>query len=372
MVSRTLDSLRSVKLACPIIPSTLHDFLRDPQRCSDSRFQIGEKERHTSLSRKWSLYLCFRKIYVIFGGQEFRLLRFYHKSIPPYVQYACHYWFDHGRLGNLRTHQDYVAISWTTLASLVGGTWLNRRGIKWSSYDNSSRGNIICRLQCSLVYTENSIDLKTGTIGGLWSRTVGTCHTTPNGLYCTWGQLLKWHPFRSTIRDLCLPQDQAWFEEDTSKISLGLLWNPKQQIAVFSHDGKLITSASEGEAVRLWDTSSTGKQCGVFWRSYQFSPLSCVFTQWKACCLRILGRNGQIMRCYRKNIHSSHRNSWQHIKMKFSNDGTHLHMSHGTRQLKSSLHTSTTLTHSLYVTDQRTTCNMKKLLTILFCSICHC
>jgi len=54
--------------------------------------------------------------------------------------------------------------------------------------------------------------------------------------------------------------------------------------------------------------------------------------------------------------------------MKFSNDGTHLHTSHGILQLKSSPHTCGnrelphTLTHSLYVTDQWITCNMKKLL----------
>jgi len=53
--------------------------------------------------------------------------------------------------------------------------------------------------------------------------------------------------------------------------------------------------------------------------------------------------------------------------MKFSNNGTHLHMSHGILQLKSSLHTSDnrelphTLTHSLYVTDQWITCNKKLL-----------
>jgi len=54
--------------------------------------------------------------------------------------------------------------------------------------------------------------------------------------------------------------------------------------------------------------------------------------------------------------------------MKLSNDGTHLHICHGILQLKSSLHSGGnrelphTLTHSLYVTNQWITCNMKKLL----------
>jgi len=54
--------------------------------------------------------------------------------------------------------------------------------------------------------------------------------------------------------------------------------------------------------------------------------------------------------------------------MKFSNDRTHLHTSHGILQLRPSLHGGGnrelphTLTHSLYVTDPWITCNIKKLL----------
>ena len=57
--------------------------------------------------------------------------------------------------------------------------------------------------------------------------------------------------------------------------------------------------------------------------------------------------------------------------MKFSNDGTHLHTSHGVLQLKSPLHSGSnrelahTLTDSLYVTGQWITCNMKKLFWLL-------
>jgi len=59
MVSRTLDCLRSVLKVLEdetqyvgLFHLSFRDFLLDSQRCSDSRFQIDEKERHTSLFRK--------------------------------------------------------------------------------------------------------------------------------------------------------------------------------------------------------------------------------------------------------------------------------------------------------------------------------
>ena len=59
IVSGTLDSLHSV-LNIPqdesqpvqLFHLSFRDFLLDPQRCSNPRFQIDEKERHTSLFRK--------------------------------------------------------------------------------------------------------------------------------------------------------------------------------------------------------------------------------------------------------------------------------------------------------------------------------
>jgi len=56
MVSRTLRSVLNVpeneSQPARLFHLSFRDFLQDSQRCSDSRFQVDKKERHTSLFRK--------------------------------------------------------------------------------------------------------------------------------------------------------------------------------------------------------------------------------------------------------------------------------------------------------------------------------
>jgi len=140
MAASTLDSLRSV-LNVPedesqpvrLFHLSFRDFLLDPQRCSDFRFQIDEKERHTTLFRK-----CMEHIFQLgenicdLWGPGVLITEIpddtIQKSIPPHVQYACRYWLDHWRLGNLveediKTIQEFLEqhfLHWLEGLSLIG------------------------------------------------------------------------------------------------------------------------------------------------------------------------------------------------------------------------------------------------------------
>jgi len=140
MVSRTLDSLRSV-LDVPenesqpvrLFHLSFRDFLHNPQRCSNPRFQIDEKERHTSLFRKCMEHISrLQENICNLWGPGILITEIpadtIQKSIPPHVQYACRYWFDHWRLGNpveknLKTIRQFLEqhfLHWLEGLSLIG------------------------------------------------------------------------------------------------------------------------------------------------------------------------------------------------------------------------------------------------------------
>jgi len=140
MVSRTLHSLRSV-LNVPenesqpvrLFHLSFRDFLQDPQRCSDSRFQIDEKERHTSLFRKCMSHISqLQENICNLWGPGVLITEIsddtIQKSIPPHVQYACRYWLDHWRLGHpveedikaIREFLEQHFLHWLEVLSLIG------------------------------------------------------------------------------------------------------------------------------------------------------------------------------------------------------------------------------------------------------------
>jgi len=140
MVSRTLDSLRSV-LNVPenesqpvrLFHLSFRDFLQDSQRCIDSQFYIDEKERHTSLFRKCMSHISQlqENICGLWGPGALTTEipnDTVQKCIPSYVQYACRYWFDHWRLGNpveedIKTIRQFLEqdfLHWLEGLSLIG------------------------------------------------------------------------------------------------------------------------------------------------------------------------------------------------------------------------------------------------------------
>jgi len=191
IVSRTLNSLRSVlhvpedeSQSVRLFHLSFRDFLLDSERCSDSRFQIDEKERHTSLFRKCMLHISqLQENMCDLWGPGVLITEIpndtIQKCIPPHVQYACRYWLDHWRLGNLlameediKTIREFLGqhiLHWLEGLSLIG------------EVSNGAQMIIaleeILSVSCNTRYfiQRISTDLKTGTIGGLRSRIVGTC-----------------------------------------------------------------------------------------------------------------------------------------------------------------------------------------------------
>jgi len=140
MVSRTLGSLCSV-LNVPenesqpvrLFHLSFGDFLLDSRRCSDSRFQIDEEERHTSLFRKCMSHISqLQENICDLWGPGVLITEIprdmIQRSIPPHAQYACRHWLDHWRLGNpmeedIKTIRQFLEqhfLHWLEGLSLIG------------------------------------------------------------------------------------------------------------------------------------------------------------------------------------------------------------------------------------------------------------
>ena len=140
VVSSTLDSLRSVinipedeSQPARLFHLSFRDFLLDSQRCSDSRFHIDEKERHTRLFRKCMSHISqLQENICNLWGPGVLITKIsddtIQKSIPPHVQYACRYWLDHWRLGDsveadiktIRQFLEQHLLHWLEGLSLIG------------------------------------------------------------------------------------------------------------------------------------------------------------------------------------------------------------------------------------------------------------
>lgn len=113
-VSVVLNSLHSV-LRIPLdkrepvrlFHLSFRDFLREPERCIDTQFQIDVKERHIILFRNCMEHISrLRKNICELWGPGVVITEIsgnidaIQKNFPLSVQYACRYWLDHFQEGN--------------------------------------------------------------------------------------------------------------------------------------------------------------------------------------------------------------------------------------------------------------------------------
>ena len=113
---------------------SFRDFLRDPQRCSDSRFQIDAKERHTFLFRKCMEHISKLQENIcdlwgpgVLATEISNVTVQKHMSLP--VKYACRYWLDHFQQGSpvredIQTIREFLEqhfLHWLEGLSLIRG-----------------------------------------------------------------------------------------------------------------------------------------------------------------------------------------------------------------------------------------------------------
>jgi hypothetical protein len=105
----TLQQLQSVLVlphnnneAMHLIHPSFHDFLIDPRRCSNVKFQVTPELQHSFLAKAClsAMKLLKRNICNIeqpwkLHNEVNNLPQSIHQSIPQFLQYACHHWSQH-------------------------------------------------------------------------------------------------------------------------------------------------------------------------------------------------------------------------------------------------------------------------------------
>jgi hypothetical protein len=105
----TLQQLQSVLVlpndsheAMHLIHPSFHDFLTDPRRCSNVKFQVTPELQHSLLARACLNAMKLLKRNICKNEQPWKLhneldnfQHSVHWNIPQFLQYACHHWSRH-------------------------------------------------------------------------------------------------------------------------------------------------------------------------------------------------------------------------------------------------------------------------------------
>ncbi|EWZ28531.1 hypothetical protein FOZG_17744 [Fusarium oxysporum Fo47] len=284
VVDNRLDTLHSVLS----IPSTrkapvrlLHLSFRDYLLTSESELRVDERHTHQTLAKH-----CLR---VMRGGLRENIcgLSFpgtrrstvdrseLEERIPPHLQYACMHWVYHHIEGYPKLNDDNKVydfltthfLHWLELMSLMGRSTKSLRMLKsfrdWLEHDQSP--NLSSFVADAVRFVQTNISV---------------IDEAPLQLYSS---ALVFSPSNSVVGGLFKIRIPKWLSlwphvEENWDACLSTLEGHSDDVysVVFSHDSKVVASASGDNTVRLWSVE-TGK-CKHVLEGHGSSVLSVVFS----------------------------------------------------------------------------------------------